>query len=344
MSFESDKEFYEYAKQSLSNSDKEAANRFKQYKSNDPFPDIQPALLNSADIFKYVAATGMIYPFYPEKLKGASYSVKLKGECRYWDEDGKEWRTNLERKHDKFVLKRNSLAYITLEPQIRIPDYLAIRFNLKISHVYKGLLLGTGPLVDPGFEGRLSIPLHNFTSNMYEFYGDQDLIWIEFTKLSHNSLWAPAGAQIPEEWRELHGHYFKFPDNKKNMNIEHYIRNALEDAKSKDKPPCLINFSVRNAIPEEVRGVENKVNRATEVAENAKNIVYRLGYIAIISLAFTIYSLIFQLILPTQSMINDTVNYLKDSQKELSDSKQKIAEMDREIKDLKAQIEKLLSK
>ncbi len=28
------------------------------------------------------------------------------------------------------------------------------------SIVYKGLLLGTGPIVDPGFVGKLYIPLH----------------------------------------------------------------------------------------------------------------------------------------------------------------------------------------
>lgn len=30
---------------------------------------------------------------------------------------------------------------------------MVLRFNLSVSNAYKGVLLGTGPIVDPGFEG-----------------------------------------------------------------------------------------------------------------------------------------------------------------------------------------------
>jgi hypothetical protein len=70
--------------------DEEASRRYKQWKSKDPFPSIQPALLNSADIEDYVAVTGMLFPFNRDKLKSASYEVPLEGEIHYWDEKGEK--------------------------------------------------------------------------------------------------------------------------------------------------------------------------------------------------------------------------------------------------------------
>jgi hypothetical protein len=48
---------------------------------------------------------------------------------------------------------------------IRLPHYIAARFDLAIEFIYQGILLGTGPQVDPGFQGYLSCPLHNISSD-----------------------------------------------------------------------------------------------------------------------------------------------------------------------------------
>ena len=133
----------------LAQSDDEAARQFATYKCTDPYPDIKPALLNSADIYDYVAATGMIYPFNPDKLKPASYEADLLGPVVYWDADNKEKRIDLQR-GTQFTLKRNSIAFVTLHAKLRLPKYIALRFNLRITNVHRGILLGTGPLVDPG--------------------------------------------------------------------------------------------------------------------------------------------------------------------------------------------------
>lgn len=44
-------------------SDAEAQERFQKTRSEDPFPEIPSALLNSADLLEYIAATGMVHPF-----------------------------------------------------------------------------------------------------------------------------------------------------------------------------------------------------------------------------------------------------------------------------------------
>ena len=61
----------EARKKKVSQYKQDAEEKYKKYSSRDPFPDIAPALLNSADIYNYVRETGMIYPFYPEDLSGA---------------------------------------------------------------------------------------------------------------------------------------------------------------------------------------------------------------------------------------------------------------------------------
>src|SRR4030043_707675 len=109
---------------SFARSDEEAEQKYKGYKSKDPFPGdpfpgISPTLLNSADIMDYVAATGMIFPFYPEldsddrdvrHWKTASYEIRLLGKCVYWNEKGEK---KVEEIGDgqEFILRRNSIAF-----------------------------------------------------------------------------------------------------------------------------------------------------------------------------------------------------------------------------------------
>lgn len=201
--------------------DDDAKARFNEYKSLDPFPDIPAALLNSADIYDYVRTTGMIYPFDSEKLKSASYEASVGETCIYWDENGKKKSIDLGKK-DSFVLEKNSIAFVTTREKFRLPDYMAIRFNLTITNVHRGLLLGTGPLVDPGFEGHILIPLHNLTTNPYKFNYKEKLIWLEFTKISPNE-----SRDTGDGSRESRsGRYVPFPISKKDKKPYEYLRES----------------------------------------------------------------------------------------------------------------------
>lgn len=189
-------------------SDTEAAEKFADFRMRDPFPDVPPALLNSADIADYVSATGMIHPFDPAKLKSASYEVSILGDyVMHTPEGGVVHGTLTEDK--PFLLPRNSIAYMSVEPKFRLPDYIALRHNLKIKNIYRGLLVGTGPLIDPGFVGRISLPLHNLTDRDYVLEAGEGTIWVEFTKLSPSPRWADVamlGGALPRS-----GAYVPFP-------------------------------------------------------------------------------------------------------------------------------------
>src|SRR5436190_7515718 len=132
--------------------------KYRRFVERDPFPKISPTLLQSDHIWSYVLKTGMISPFDPLSLKPATYEVKLGGKCIIFDEEGRRTTFFLGTQpspdypgletRSEIVLVRNSIVFLTLEPFFRLPYYIAARFNLKIKNVYRGLLLGTGPIVD----------------------------------------------------------------------------------------------------------------------------------------------------------------------------------------------------
>lgn len=228
--------------------DETAAARFNEYKSLDPFPDIPAALLNSADIYDYVRTTGMICPFNPEKLKPASYEASVGKTCIRWDEKGNKQKIDL-RQEGSFVLAPNSIAFVTTREQFRLPDYMAVRFNLRITNVHRGLLLGTGPLVDPGFEGHLLIPLHNLTTNKYIFRYEEDLIWLEFTKISLSDSWTT----IHDSRGSRQGKYVPFREDKKNLVPDDYLRDP----------------EIRSSIPKAILEAKESANQAADSAERS---------------------------------------------------------------------------
>ncbi len=304
--------------------DKEAGDRYKLWKSKDPFPDIRPALLNSADIFDYVNATGMLYPFDPDKLLSASYGVGLQGEVIYWDEKNRKHHDPIN-KSKELILPPNSIAYVTPELNLRIPYYIALRFNLQIAHVHKGILLGTGPLVDPGYEGKLSIPLHNLTSNNYKLKWSEGFIWIEFTKISDNKCW---GNDNGESELQRNGKYKKFPSDKKNRDPDTFIESAL---KGQD------THFIRSSIPDAIQKSEKKAEEAATSAEEAKDSAQLFTQVGLAGIVVLIVTLILG-ILQVYGLVQDSTNYVKSTSQ---DYRIQEARRDKEIQLLENQLESL---
>lgn len=299
------------------NNDEEAARRFEKYKSKDPFPEIQPALLNSADIDDYVAATGMISPFDSKNLKSASYGVKLKGSCIYWDEKEKKCIEQISNK-GYFVLEKNSIVFVAIEPAFRLPDYIALRYNLSISHIHKGLLLGTGPLVDPGFHGKILIPLHNLTDNTYTLKGNDILIWIEFSKISHNTRW------LNQKNLNRLGKYVEFPESKSLSNVDDFLHKAN------------LSRPIRSSI--------TVIQSIAESAEKKTEIIKWSGIVAFIVIVLSVVALLFTLLLPTLQLVEDTTGYIKEVDNRYSkvnkEESERIEILEKEVQSLKEIFEK----
>lgn len=308
-------------KQALTD-DNEANVRFAQFQSKDPFPSIDAALLNSADIHDYIIATGMICPYEPErKLKSASYEILFnETQIIYWDEDNKKQIYTFKDEQNIFPLKKNSIIYASLITKFRVPDYIALRFNLRINLVHKGLLLGTGPLVDPGFEGNLLIPVHNLTANNYELRGDEGFIWIEFTKISKNTQWSN-DTDLPRA-----GSYVEFPEDKKNLSVERYFESA-----NKNNP-------IQSSIPGEVKEAKDVASNAKTTAQEIKtrldNIVRKFGwgsfFAILIAIIFGVYPLV--------SLLQDSISYVKDAKEKVNNKLEELKVLEKELQDLRKEL------
>jgi deoxycytidine triphosphate deaminase len=299
----------------------DAVDRAKRWGAEDPYPNIAPALLNAADIQDYVSATGMIAPFYdqPAKLKAASYEVDLLGKYVYWDASGNQHSGTIDR-DQPFILEPNSIAFVTLEPYFRLPDYIALRFNLRITHVYRGLLLGTGPLVDPGFAGKLSIPLHNLTTNQYRLTGGEGLIWVEFTKLSPRPGTAAAaapGLDPHPNAPEREGRVPSNPDfeSKKDREVEYFLLKA-----DPYRP-------IRSSIPAATADAEAAARDARATTDGFRKGAILAGIalmVALTSLVLGVFSLM--------SALNTRVDGLERAE-------EKVEELEDQVRDLTARLD-----
>jgi deoxycytidine triphosphate deaminase len=257
----------------------EAETRSARYRGKkidrDPFPDIPPALLSSEHIKAYVRQTGMIFPFKDDdgRLKSASYEVNPGGQFIYWDEDGKKIAAPIT-KDSTFTLPPNSISFVQIESEFRLPQYIAVRFNLRITHVHRGLLLGTGPLVDPGFHGNLLIPLHNLTSDEYTIRGDEGLIWMEFTKTSHKAELTPVRDAPKDEFEQTE-------PRKNDQPPEYYF-----DRASKNRP-------IRSSIPlvvADARKLAQNASKAAQRAQRTNAIFVGAGLLAIAGTVVGLFS------------------------------------------------------
>ncbi len=254
----------------------------------DPFPSIPPALLNSADIEDYARTISLITPFNPGRLKPASYgigvgasyaTVKQRSKLR-----GGGWEWLFEQVDDQnglIPLRPNSIVYVSLDTRIRLPLFIAARFNLAIRHVYRGLLAGTGPLVDPGFDSELYVPLHNLASVEYFLRPREPLIWMEFTKVSPNPIWVGDDRAEPARYGLPRG----FPKaNAERTSLADYLEQAS-------------TIPIRSSI-------ESALTDVRKAAESAQADVRRLRYIGLVGL-IALVAAIAVLVVSMLSLVND---------------------------------------
>ncbi len=304
----------------------DAEQRSKQYRELDPFSSAPAALLNSADIYDYARVTGLLWPFDPsdDKLKSASYEVDFVGDVHYCNSEG-NYKVQRINPGDKFDLKMNSIAFIYLDTFFRLPDYIALRFNLKITHVHAGLLLGTGPLVDPGFNGRLLVPLHNLTAEDYTLHGGEGLIWVEFTKLSPHPRW-------DKDYRRpqgMHGVYRPFPTAKGKLTpYDFFIK-----AKKTNAPDSSIPQEIRKAEEDAksaklaAKDASDEAKKAKQEAEKTKNYITWGGIIALITIILPLIFGLFQAI----ALVQDSVKYVKETKDDVEKVKKQVTLQQQEI-------------
>jgi deoxycytidine triphosphate deaminase/cell division protein FtsB len=162
----------------------------ERWKYEDPDP-MDRGLLLSNRIHKFCEQGLLISKDYKESnLRPASYTLRIGDE--YIDSDGVE--QHLSEQEESIVFRKNSIIFVSTKEELELPYYIVARFNLRVNWVYDGILLGTGPQVDPGFEGYLSCPLYNLTDTDIIIKRGEPFATIDFEKTTEL-----LAGQSPEE-------------------------------------------------------------------------------------------------------------------------------------------------
>jgi deoxycytidine triphosphate deaminase len=152
------------------------------WKYQDPAQDSpgSKGLLLSNEIEKFCKNKLLITPYSETHLRPAAYTLTIGPD--YVDSSGRIRK--LDEKESFFYMEPNSIVYVSTAEQLDLPFYIVARFNLRVKWVYKGILLGTGPQVEPGFRGNLSCPLFNLTSKPIKIKLGEEFATIDFERTS----------------------------------------------------------------------------------------------------------------------------------------------------------------
>lgn len=320
-----------------------AKERFNRSLDADPFPDLEGALLNSAHIAAYGRESGLLFPFNESRIKSATYPARIGARVHYWDISNgtdTECITIDLKMGQTFKLPKFSLVFVETEETFLLPHYIAARFNLQIEFVHKGLLLGTGPLVDPGFAGNILIPLHNLTINEYELARGQELIWVEFTKTSNLEKWTSAAdrdrAEVEVRAIETRqGFPRSFPEDKRYVTTEAYLNKARMNRARMDKVDTFLYPMIAHATGNDLKLAIKKADKAQIVAERMQRfgVIAAAGLgLAILALFFNAFALSYEL-MQQRSQLNDRLTRLELDYPTL---KPELADIRKQLRDLAA--------
>lgn len=165
-----------------------------QFLWNDPFKEDVAGVLLSDKIASYADKCCLVVPFESKLLRPAEYTLRVGQKCYY---DG----TPSKVEEDKpVVIPPNGLVYIQIYEYFNMPYYLVARYSLRVHQVYRGLILDNGLQVDPGFHGRINVPVYNFTNEEKTLEFKESLLSVEFVKTTPFAPNPPIDSDEEREW------------------------------------------------------------------------------------------------------------------------------------------------
>lgn len=165
----------------------------------DPEPANTGVLAADQIRFCHYKVGRMIRPFQDVHLNPASYDLTLGPRCLV---DGEE--EILSPRNPVLRIPPGSIALATSREMLLIPHWLVATFNLKSRYIFKGLLMGTGPQIDPGFRGVLTCPLHNISCEPVDLHFCKPFAKLDFIRTTWGmSLSSAGGIGDEDELYEL---------------------------------------------------------------------------------------------------------------------------------------------
>lgn len=202
--------------------------------------------------------------------------------------------TAIDIKSSILILPPNSLTFVTTYEAFNLPKDIIARFNLKAKFVHMGLLLGTGPIVDPEFKAHLLIPLHNFSNSPITLKYKQPLISVEFTKTLNPDINFIVDRNV-ETRRNDQG----------KKTVDDFLKNA-----------DMVESSVYDAL------LENK--RLVEKSDRIISRVKTFGIVALIAVLIAVFALLVSVF----SLLSETYNELSNIKPVISKMQNKISTLE----------------
>lgn len=227
-------------------------------------------------------------------IKEATYEMRLGKTAIRWDSDGKK-EFNVE-SDGHIILEPNSVTFVTTIERFNLPHDIVARFNLKSRLVHRGLLLGTGPIVDPGFNSRILIPIHNFSNQAVNIPYKKRFISVEFTKCC-----SPYEEYSIDKYTQTTSHII----SKKQQPIDVFIKGTF-----------LTGSSVRDAIDK----YKIQQEKSEETVEKIKNITT----IAVLAILIGVFTLLLDMF----NTINTSTQKIESLNSEIRIMKQKIEKIE----------------
>lgn len=297
--------------------EQDAVDRANLYRNHDPYPRRKAALLGSDDFIAYARAAGMIYPFAgfnkaankpdPERVKPAAYEIRPGGKFFRYDEKNNLVAMDLDDPKNNLIhLPPNSISFVSTDECFRLPNYIAMRFNLRIQHVHRGILLGTGPMVDPGFGKQILIPLHNLTDDDYYIPTNKGLIWVEFTKTS----WKQSSTGTSG-----YSHNVQLP-----ASTEKELRDFLVHA-NQGRP-------IRSSIPKAILEAQTTVAESDARQKRLEGQIRSFGLVGLLALILTLAGIF----IPMLGLIQDTAGVVDKLRIDNAEMKGEIVNLQNELR------------
>lgn len=308
-------------------------------------------MFSATQIAYYIENYGIIQNYDKACYGSASYHMRIGGEVLTWDGGVKTEFTldqDEDRNKNKYTnveLKPNSLTFVTTIEKFNLPKDIICRFNLKSKWVHQGLLLGTGPIVDPQLNAYLLIPLHNFSSKTIRINYADELISVEFTKtLNPDEAYSSPDGSVYKFIENPNWHYdFKgYRKRIENKIIESSVLSTFHSLKSDFK-------SYKDSIDSQIKETENITKELSLKSEKELDRFRTINWVGLIGTILGVTVLVFttwQLIENAHEKVDSAHNLVKQYDKQGVDFstfalKSSIEEIQHEFQELKKYTERM---
>ncbi|WP_175715323.1 dCTP deaminase [Burkholderia ambifaria] len=128
----------------------------------------------------------LIDPFVAGNVRLSSYDLTIGSEY-YISADGKSSAIATQQlsPNQSFTIPPHGICFILSGEDINLPEDITAKISLRMSLVYRGLVLTSQPPFDPGYSGKAVVMVHNLSSDAHHLKRGDRIATIEFVKV-HN--------------------------------------------------------------------------------------------------------------------------------------------------------------